>query len=113
MNDKEYLEKCDGLTFVPDNDGGTEIRFMTFHEKLKGEIETSNSGDTWYHVCFLKYDEENDSFEFDESFDAIFIDPLEYIRGLIGTNVYGTMVKKRQDSSEWFKGYLQNLKDVL
>jgi len=115
MNEREMLERCDGLAFLPsdDDDGGTEISYMTFHEPLKGKIETTISGDIWYHVCFLRYDEETKKLQFDEAFDAIFKDPLEYIKGLMGSNVYGTMVKKRQDSPKWFEKYLHELKTKI
>jgi hypothetical protein len=61
----------------------------------------------------LRYDEQTKKLQFDEAFDAIFKDPLEYIKGLIGSNVYGTMVKKRQDSPKWFEKYLHELKTKI
>jgi hypothetical protein len=110
MSEREYLEKCDGLAFIPGEEGETEIRFMTFYEPMKGKVQVSSSGGVHYHVCFLKYDE-SDNLVFDDSFDAIFMDPLEYIKGLIGTNIYGTMIKKRENSDVWFQKYLTEIKE--
>jgi hypothetical protein len=39
------------------------------------------------------------------------MDPLEYIKGLVGTNIYGTMIKKRENSDVWFQKYLTEIKE--
>jgi hypothetical protein len=43
MNEREMLERCDGLAFLPsdDDDGGTEISYMTnlLKERLRYQLQ--------------------------------------------------------------------------
>ena len=33
-----------------------------------------------------------------------------YAKGFIGQNLFGTMVKKKENTTEWFKEYLTDIK---
>jgi hypothetical protein len=93
----------DGLYFVPgDEDGQLEISFFTFNDEVnKGSpIENNAVGDK-FHVALFKEDDEGD-ITFDETFEAIFADPVVYLKGLAEMGIYGTFVRKTEKSQKWF-----------
>jgi hypothetical protein len=42
-----------------------------------------------------------------DTFEAIFADPVVYAEGLIGMDIYGTFVKKTEEAQKWFDEYLK------
>jgi hypothetical protein len=107
MTTKEY----DGFYFLPGGEENElEISYFQFAEDEYRQNPTSypNLGDM-YHIAFFKrgYDGKP---AFDETFDAILIDPKTYVMGLIGCEIYGCLVKKTKKSTEWFNDYLENTK---
>ena len=102
----------DGLYFVPgDEDGQLEISFFTFNDEVnKGSpIENNAVGDK-FHVALFKEDDEGD-ITFDETFEAIFADPVVYLKGLAEMGIYGTFVRKTEKSQIWFDDYLTRTMD--
>ena len=53
--------------------------------------------------------DEDGEFNFDDTFEAIFSDPVVYAKGLCGTGTFGTIIRKQEKTSEWFKEYLTDL----
>lgn len=109
MLDLENLD-FDGIVFLPHEDEenfSIEYRFIKCHADLGECIEGTQIGEK-YHVFFFK---ENDSGDFveDSNFEAIFSDPVTYIKNLTGSNLYGTMIKKREKSKIWFEEYSKSL----
>ena len=105
MSDKKDF---DGLYFLPgDEEGELQISFFTFNdEKWKGSpIENTKVGDK-FHVAFFKEGEDG-NVEFDETFEAIFADPLTYLKNLAPLGIYGTFVRKTEKSQQWFDNYLE------
>lgn len=103
---KEY----DGFYFLPP-DGENEEGFIFHFFKLKNEysdgapIDNSKLGDM-FHVAFFKRDDFGKP-EFDDSFEAIFIDPITYVsKTLMGSEIYGCFCRKTDKSAEWFQDYL-------
>jgi hypothetical protein len=110
-------ESSDGFYILPADDGEEEyslkLSYFNFPKNfVKGKkIDGSSIGDM-YHVVLFK--ESEDSLpEIDATFEAIFIDPEEYIKTLIGINVYGCFVKKTENSHKWFEKYLKKTKDSV
>lgn len=66
-------------------------------------IEATDVGNK-FHVAFFKQNE--DGFEIDDVFEAIFADPKVYLDGLIGSNLFGVICRKTRNSSYWFQHYL-------
>ena len=102
----------DGLYFLP----GEEDNEMTFaffdlnDESYSHEpIENNELGDK-FHIAFFRADGENQRVVFDEHFEAIFAHPMTYLKGLIGMNLYGCMVRKTKTSTKWFNDYLERAK---
>lgn len=105
----EYPNDYDGFYFLPpENDDEIGFRYHFFHlkDELAGgkPIENTKIGDR-FHVAFFKRDE-NDEPIFDDSFEAIFADPVEYTRNLIGSEIYGCFCRKTDKSEKWFEEYL-------
>lgn len=101
-------EKYDGFTIVPDDEpGNSKIVFFNLDDESKEgtPIENSELGDK-YHVALFKLNEE--TFDFDESFEAIFIDPLFYAKRLL-PDFYCMFVRKTDKSVKWFDEYLTDL----
>jgi hypothetical protein len=110
------MEEFDGFLFLPADDvaedeDGIEFRFIKYKNDLGAPIEFNDIGEK-YHVALFKQDENGD-FQFLETFEAIFSDPLTYVRNLVGCNLFGTMVKKKERSVEWFEEYLTDIKSSV
>jgi hypothetical protein len=59
-----------------------------------------------FHVAFFTRNVEGKP-EFDDSFEAIFIDPLTYVsKTLMGSEIYGCFCRKTDKSEKWFEDYL-------
>jgi hypothetical protein len=102
---KEY----DGFYILPDDEVEGAYKYAFFQLKDEYEngkpVESSSVGD-WFHVAFFKRDEDGDA-EFDESFEAIFADPVVYAGGLEGLDIYGCFLRKTDKSQKWFDDYLK------
>lgn len=108
---KFHPDEYDGIFFVPDPNSESlsdlEISFFRFKDNdyaNKPAIDSTKSG-YMYHVAFFK-STENHEIVFDGNFEAIFADPITYVRNLAGAKVFGCLVKKTESSSEWFEDYL-------
>jgi len=103
MDDENY----DGFVVAPDDDGNIDICFFDMKEEpYKGgvAIETTSMGEK-FHVILFRHNEDND-LHFEESFEAIFSDPVYYAKSLL-PKFYGMFLKKTDKSVEWFENYLQ------
>jgi hypothetical protein len=106
-------EKFDGFYFLPP-DSENEEGFIFHFFNLKNEytdgkpIDNSKLGDM-FHVAFFKRNDFGKP-EFDDSFEAIFIDPITYVsKTLMGSEIYGCFCRKTDKSVEWFQDYLSGL----
>jgi len=100
----------DGFYILPHReDDGLRLSYFDFSDDFeKGKkIDHTSLGDM-YHVVFLKQGEDGNP-EFDDHFEAIFADPEVYVKGLLGANVYGCMVRKTENSYKWVEEYLKKL----
>lgn len=116
MKKHTEMEQYDGFLFLPSEDedeetDSLEFRFIKYKQDFGASVEGSDIGEK-YHVAFFTRDEEG-HFQFDEEFEAIFSDPMTYAKGFIGHNLFGTMVKKKERTAEWFKEYLTDIKESV
>lgn len=95
----------DAFMFVHDNDGGYDVYRMDYTGMSKEPVDNSELGDC-FHVAFF-YTDENGNSVFDESFEAIFIDPMTYIKTLVGSKYYGLLARKTEDSTKWFENSIK------
>ena len=100
----------DGFYILPHkDDDGLRLSFFDFNDDFeKGKRVDGTSLGDMYHVVFLKQGEDGNP-EFDDHFEAIFADPEVYVKGLLGANVYGCMVRKTENSWKWVEEYLKRL----
>jgi len=100
----------DGFYILPHKqDDGLRLSFFDFNDDFeKGKRVDGTSLGDMYHVVFLKQGEDGNP-EFDDHFEAIFADPEVYVKGLLGANVYGCMVRKTENSYKWVEEYLKRL----
>lgn len=111
MKNIEVLDDFDGFYLIPSDDReNIEYRFFKFQDqdKLGEKIDGSRVGDM-YHVAL--FSEKEGQIEVDGCFEAIFADPIEYSRNLYGLNMFGTFLKKRQNSTKWWENYLTSVFD--
>jgi len=113
MRKHTEMQEYDGFLFLPsdeeeDDEDTLEFRFIKYKQDFGPAVEGNDIGEK-YHVAFFKRDEEG-KFHFDEEFEAIFSDPMTYAKGLIGYNLFGTIVKKKENTRPWFDEYLTDIK---
>jgi len=104
------MKDFDGFYLIPgNNEREIEYRFFKFHDdkSLGDKVDGTDVGDM-YHVAFFKQKKDGDV-EFDDCFEAIFADPVVYSKNLYGMNIFGTFLKKRENSPEWWDDYLKSV----
>lgn len=103
----------DGFFFTPGaDDDELELSFFDFKEEyLKNaeKVENTTFGDK-YHIAFFKPNKDG-LVEFDETFEAIFADPVTYVKNLTGSNLFGCVLRKTTQSDRWFNNYLKSAKE--
>ena len=110
FNRSEIPKDYDGFYFLPpdsENEEGFIFHFFKLREELSDgkPIDNSKMGDM-FHVCFFKRGDSGKP-EFDDAFEAIFIDPLTYVsETLMGAEIYGCFCRKTDKSETWFQDYL-------
>jgi len=106
-------DEFDGFYFLPGEDD-YELQFAYFKFK-DGEfdgkpVDASPLGDK-YHIAFFRRDANGDPM-FDEEFEAIFTDPSIYVQGLVGSKLYGCVLRKTDKSNKWWDEYLERAQTV-
>ena len=112
----DYLKKLkddpegpfDAIFFLPGEKEG-EIRIEGNQFKEPGEPIGGSSMGVTYEVVLFKDDTEHDKLYDVDRFEAIFLDPYEYISNLISQDWFGMIVKKTTTSG----GFIQRIFDKL
>ena len=109
---KEFSnEQHDAIFFLPgDKEDQVQIEAATYKEP--GENIGGSSLGNAYHVILFKEDTETDKLYNVDRFDAIFVDPLEYISGLIPQNWYGVIARKTTTSNTFIQKTFDKLQEV-
>ena len=103
----DEMENYDGFYFLPgDDEYELNLAFFKFKEgDFDGQpVDSSALGDM-YHIAFFRRDANGDPM-FDEEFEAIFADPSVYVKGLVGSELYGCVLRKTDKSTTWWREYL-------
>lgn len=104
----------DGFHFTPPESEEKGLRFDFFtliDDYANGQkIDTTDHGDCWL-VAYVKADDDEKIY-LDDIFEFVIEDPLNYIHSLIGTGVYGCIVRKTDKSIKWFNNYVENVKNL-
>ena len=106
---KEFSkENHDAIFFLPgDKEHQITIEGATYKES-GNKIGGSAMGDS-YHVILFKENSDTEELYDVDHFDAIFIDPLEYISELIPQEWYGVIAKQTTTS----QAFIQKIFDKL
>jgi len=108
----DEMNRFDGFYFIPDSDDfedNYKMIFFNMKEEYSNStpVETSEMG-LKYHLCFFKTDE-NGAPELDDAFEAILVDPIQYVKNLTGSGIGGCVLKKTEKSDGWWTDYLDYL----
>jgi hypothetical protein len=106
-------EKFDFLTFLEgDQKNSIQIQGTIYNDP--GEpVDASSLGNS-YHIFLFKEHEENPNEYSDvDFFDAILVDPLEYISGLIPSGWFGILARKTTTSRPLVDRMLDNFNKVV
>jgi len=112
------IDDYDCFYFIPPDKKDVEyddlkMVFFTKENKTPEDMSTKVLNNAyWFHVVLFKEDDKGKP-KFDSNFEAIFLDPVEYVKGLIGSNLYGVLLKKTEKSREWIDNYIRDTEQKI
>ena len=114
QSDKPAPSDYDGFRFYPSNDDGIEGFAVSTFDLIdemanSSPIENSSMGYK-YHVALFEHDDK-DKVQINDLFEAIFADPLVYLRNLHGTNFFGFFIRKTDKSETWVMENMDRITD--
>ena len=114
QSDKPAPSEYDGFRFYPSSDNGMDgfaITTFDFANEMANStpIENSSMGYT-YHVALFQHDGD-EKVKVNDLFEAIFVDPLVYLRNLGGTDFFGFFVRKTDKSDAWVIEHMDIMTD--
>jgi hypothetical protein len=101
-------EKYDFLTFLEGEKKGAITIHGTEYANPGESLGCGPQGDAWHIVLFRDHKEDKDKYGDLDSFDAILIDPLEYISNRIPEGWYGIIARKTTTSKPIIDRLLAN-----
>ena len=101
----------DGIYFTTIEDGEKhEYQFFKLDSKYKeNPVEPTEIGHRW-HIALFK-DKEDGTFRFDDHFEAVFENPVHYVKNMLSMGLEGCVLRKTENSKEWFDHYLSVMKE--
>jgi hypothetical protein len=103
-------EKFDIMYFTAnENDDSIDIQLRTF-EKQEESLDGTELGNC-YQILLYKHDT-NGMCIHPDKFEAILIDPLEYVSGLIPQDWYGIIAKKTKTSGKFIDNLFDKMTEV-
>jgi len=109
LNFLEEFKDYDTIFFIP-TDKEDSVQVVANKYKDPGEPLGGNSMGHEWHVILFKDGEEG--IENLDHFDAILVDPREYISGLIPQDWYGVVAKKTTTSHNFLEDALAKFRDM-
>ena len=104
QSDKPAPSEYDGFRFYPSSDNGMDgfaITTFDFANEMANSTPIENSSMGYkYHVALFQHDGD-EKVKVNDLFEAIFVDPLVYLRNLGGTDFFGFFVRKTDKSDAW------------
>jgi hypothetical protein len=93
------MEDFDILFFTPHDENEDEIKIESAHYRTRGEpIELGCAGDNSFDIVLFHYDDENGLTDLDK-FQAVLIEPREYVSRMIKEDWYGFVARKTTTSA--------------
>jgi len=104
-------EEHDAILFLP-GDKKDQIHIESATYKNPGQNLGNSEMGNAYHVIIFKEDNDVEGIYGVDRFDAIFIDPLEYISGLIPKQWYGVVARKTTTSNNFIETVFAKLQGL-
>ena len=92
--------------FFTSGDEKGSITVQGLRYKEPGEYFMGNLGHI-YHIILFRENDDGELYD-EESFEAVLIDPLEYMSEMINANLFGIFTKKTTTSEDYVKSILDN-----
>jgi hypothetical protein len=106
-------EKFDFLIFLEgDQENSIQIQ-GTFYNDPGEPVDANSLGNSYHVLLFREHKENPDEYGDVDSFDAILVDPLEYISGLIPSGWFGILARKTTTSRPLIDRMLDNFNKVV
>ena len=102
-------ENYDAYFFIPGPEDDT-VRIEGCKYKVPGEDIGGSEMGHMYHIMLFKEDDEGVYAE--DLFEAILVEPLEYISNLIPQDWYGLIARKTTTSTDFVEDTFDNLRNV-
>ena len=109
---KEFSkENHDAIFFLP-GDKKDQVTIEGVSYKNPGDAVGGSAMGGTYHVILFKECVKTEELDDVDKFEAIFIDPFEYISGLIPQNWFGIVAKKTTTSESFIQKTFDKLQGV-
>jgi hypothetical protein len=104
---------CDCITFVenPNNKGNLQIKGQMYNEPGE-KVGGSVMGDEYHIILFRDHKTDPELYDDVDCFDAVLIDPLEYMSNLIKGGWYGVIARKTTTSKNFIDRTLDLFKEM-
>ena len=114
MDCPSSMDDYDGIMFLPHGDDVNAIHFelLELKENMGKEVGGTDVG-LMYHVLLFQHNNDETGMNFIENFEAIFANPIVYIKGLVGSKIFGLMLKKKEKTHIFFNRYVKQVKKQL
>jgi len=103
-------DKFDAFFFMPGQEEDT-VRVEGANYKQPGSIVGGSEMGSMYHILLFKQNEQGVPVDPD-LFEAILIDPLEYVSRMITCDFFGLVAKKTTTSDEFIQSTFDKLKEI-
>lgn len=113
-----FDQPYDGFHFLPNPENEESVQFHFFrlqdnsgNEPIDDTDENVTSVGPVYNVLLMK--QLDDGIKLNDIFEAVFSDPTVYAEGLIGSDLYGTFVRKTKRCDVWWNSYVERTKITI
>lgn len=114
QSDNPTPSEYDGFRFYPSNDDGMDgfaVSTFDFANEMANSTPIGNSSMGYtYHVALFQHDGD-EKVKINDLFEAIFVDPLVYLKNLAGTDFFGFFVRKTDKSDAWVVEHVDRMTD--
>ena len=114
----DYLEQFknkefDFLTFL-EGEQKNSIEIMGTEYQERGEkLNVGLMGDSWHIVLFRENKEDSERYSDMDAFEAVLVEPLEYISGLIPAGFFGIIARKTTTSDKIINNIVDRIKQDM
>jgi hypothetical protein len=102
-------EKFDFLSFLEGTKKNSIEIIGTEYANPGEPLDVGIMGESFHVILFRDHEEDPEQYSDAEHFDAVLVDPLEYISGLIPQGWYGIIARKTTTSKPLLDRLLANL----